>query len=124
LQRFWSLAGRPAEVLALPSGRGEFLEAFESTALRQMVCVDDGESLIEMFNRTQHAGNFRIRLVHASVLATGFASQAFEFTMCLRYLASSKDSESRAMVLAELNRVTAGHVVISVLCESGGTTAL
>ncbi len=113
LRQAWRLAGKPSVVLDLPCGTGRCWPAFKHTRLERLVGADNSVDMLYIA-RQNVLSLINTEVVHTSAFDTGFDDDAYPFTVCIRFFHHLAKPEDRRAVLAELSRITTGHLVVSL----------
>lgn len=107
-------AGSPKSALDLPCGTGRFWPAFARAGVEELIAGDGSPGMLEVAESMRLGPGMPSRLIETSAFRIDLPDGAVDYAACLRFFHHLSRPEDRALLLAELKRVSRRYVALSL----------
>lgn len=114
LARALEHAGRPARVLDLACGTGRFWPVFAANGVVEVIAADASSGMLAQAAENRQSPTIPSRLLLTTAFSLPLEADAVDFVACMRFYHHLAHADDRLRVLAELARVSSGHVALSL----------
>jgi len=107
-------AGNPKSALDMPCGTGRFWPAFRRAGVERLIAADASDGMLAVAEHNRLGPGLPDQLLKVSAFSLDLPDKATDFVACLRFYHHVALPEFRFQLLRELQRVSRGHIAISL----------